>query len=465
MCLARDLVTKHGMIWKFRDEQLPLAGRWSKVRIIGRGIPIQQRRAGGIPAGPEVANVTSKLRITLTLLFAGLICLRMPDILLHGRFWAEEGKVFFAEAWRLPVGRMLFRPYGGYLNLVANAGAIGARSLVSVERAPYVTIALALVFQTCPAILILSSGASWLRSRWAIVAALLILATPPASEEVWLQTLHSQFHLAVCAGLILAMPAQSGRRLNAFRLALLVLGPLCGPACIVLLPFFVLRAMIEKSQARWWQTLALLAGSALQIGLFLSVQHGRSYHIDSSVLAGVMLVRHLFIPLVGYRAAAPLADWIHRRYAAGAIPWSTVMLSCASFAIWIWVVLRRWREAPAWLLMAGLAVAVLSYYGAIDGGTNLLSVAFGLRYSFAPQALMSFSLLALASARRGAVSYAAATVVCWLIAVGLAGYFAPSSPIFAHGPDWRREVAAWRADPCHRLAIWPSGWVMDLPTP
>ncbi len=410
-----------------------------------------------------MSNVTTKLRIALTLLFVGLICLRMPDIVLHGRFWAEEGKEFFAAAWRLPAGRMLFRPYGGYLNLVANAGAIGASSLVSVERAPYVTIGLALLFQTCPAILILSSGASWLRSRWAIVAALLILATPPASEEVWLQTLHSQFHLAVCAGLILAMPAHSGRRLNAFRLFLLVLGALCGPACIVLLPFFALRAVIEKSQARWWQALALLAGSALQIGLFLSVQHGRSYHIDSSVLAGVMLVRHLFVPLMGHYAAVPLANWIHRRYAAGAIPWSAVILSCASFGIWIWVVLKRWREAPAWLLTAGLAVAALSYYGAIDGGTNLLNVDFGLRYSFAPQALMSFSLLALASAKRGAVSYAAATVVCWLIVVGLAGYFTPSSPIFAHGPDWRREVAAWRADPCHRLAIWPSGWVMDLP--
>lgn len=409
--------------------------------------------------------MTTKLRITLTLLFAALVCLRMPDILLHGRFWAEEGKVFFEEAWRLPAGKVLFAPYGGYLNLVANAGAVGARCLVSVERAPYVTTALALVFQTCPAILILWSGASWLRSRWAIVAALLILATPAASEEVWLQTLHSQFHLAVCAGLILAMPAQSGRWLNAFRLALLALGPLCGPACIVLLPFFALRAVIEKSQARWWQTAALLAGSALQIGLFLSVEQRRSYHIDASVLAGVMLVRHLLIPLVGSRRAVPLADWIHTRFVAGAIPWSAVMLSCASFAIWIWVVLRRWREDPAWLLMAGLTVAALSYYGAIYGGTNLLNVGFGLRYSFAPQALMSFSLLALASARRGAVSYAAATLLCWLIVVGLAGYFTPSSPIFAHGPDWRREVAAWRADPCHRLAIWPSGWVMDLPTP
>jgi hypothetical protein len=411
-----------------------------------------------------VTNVTIKLRITLTLLFVALICLRMPDIVLHGRFWAEEGKVFFSDAWRLPAGKMLFRPYGGYLNLVANAGAMGARSLVSVERAPYFTTGLALVFQTCPAILILSSGASWLRSRWAIVAALLILATPPASEEVWLQTLHSQFHLAVCAGLILAMPAQSGRCLNAFRLALLVLGPLCGPACIILLPFFALRAIIEKSQARLWQTLALLSSSALQIGMFLSVQQGRSYHIDSSVLASVMLVRHLFVPLMGSHAAVPLADWIHGRYAAGAIPWSAVMLSCATFACWIWVVLRRWREAPAWLLIAGLAIAALSYYGAIDGGTNLLSVGFGLRYSFAPQVLMSFSLLALASARRGAVSYAAATVLCWLIVVGLAGYFTPSSPVFAHGPDWRSEVAAWRADQCHRLAIWPSGWVMDLPT-
>jgi hypothetical protein len=30
------------------------------------------------------------------------------------------------------------------------------------------------------------------------------------------------------------------------------------------------------------------------------------------------------------------------------------------------------------------------------------------------------------------------------------------------GPDWRREVALWRLDHAHEIAIWPSGWTMTL---
>ena len=30
-------------------------------------------------------------------------------------------------------------------------------------------------------------------------------------------------------------------------------------------------------------------------------------------------------------------------------------------------------------------------------------------------------------------------------------------------PHWREEVAAWRADPDHRLGVWPPGWSFPLP--
>jgi hypothetical protein len=50
-----------------------------------------------------------------------------------------------------------------------------------------------------------------------------VLATPPVSEEVWLQTLHSQFHLALCAGIILTMQTEAPFWQRWFRIALLAL--------------------------------------------------------------------------------------------------------------------------------------------------------------------------------------------------------------------------------------------------
>ena len=65
------------------------------------------------------------------------ICARMPEIVIKGRFWAEEGDVFFHEAWVLPPMRALFRSYGGYLNLAANIGTLAARWLLPVSSAPH----------------------------------------------------------------------------------------------------------------------------------------------------------------------------------------------------------------------------------------------------------------------------------------------------------------------------------------
>jgi hypothetical protein len=31
-----------------------------------------------------------------------------------------------------------------------------------------------------------------------------------------------------------------------------------------------------------------------------------------------------------------------------------------------------------------------------------------------------------------------------------------------HGPSWRDEVAAWRRDHDHPIAIWPAGFFMHL---
>jgi hypothetical protein len=403
----------------------------------------------------------------LVALFVVLICARMPDVILHGRFWAEEGRDFFRYAWENPWYRALARPYGGYLNLVANGGTLLAHVLVPLKYAPYVTIAIALFFQACPAIMIITGKAAWLRPRWAVLAALFVLATPPVSEEVWLQTLHSQFHLALCAGIILTMQTEAPRWLRWFRIALLALAPLCGPAAIVFVPFFALRATLERTVERWMQTAALAISSALQLGLFYSAQGGRSYHIAPDVLASVLFIRHLLIPLFGRHGAGFLSAQVLAAYNAGKVPWLIVASSVAVFAAWIVAALWRWREAPAWLLIPGLTLAAVSYYGALDGGANLLHIDFGCRYSFVPQALFGLSLLAFATTRHGVVRWIATAGIVWIISTGLLEYFKPS-PSYAHGPDWANEIAVWQANPAYHPAVWPpfvADWQIDLSKP
>src|ERR1700678_2186333 len=118
----------------------------------------QAERAGGGLNAPtsrpyavstEVSVSAPTLPLMLGALVVLLICARVPDVIRHGRFWAEEGRDFFRYAWEHPWYRALAHPYGGYLNLVANCGTILAHVLAPLKYAPYVTIAIALFFQVC----------------------------------------------------------------------------------------------------------------------------------------------------------------------------------------------------------------------------------------------------------------------------------------------------------------------------
>jgi hypothetical protein len=205
--------------------------------------------------------------------FAALLLARIPDASLHGRLWVEEGQNFYPQAATLPWYRALLMPYGGYLNLIANAAPVLARHLVSLEYVPWVTTAAGLLFQCCPAILLATARDSWLRPLPVRLMSLLILATVPRAAEVWLQTLHSQFHLALCCALILSLdvPARSAAW---FSILVLILAPLCGLAPVALVPLFLLRAAFEKSPGRLWQAGSLTAAAACQMLFFYSHLHG-----------------------------------------------------------------------------------------------------------------------------------------------------------------------------------------------
>jgi hypothetical protein len=420
----------------------------------------------GTSISPDAPTLGATARILLGFVFVALICLRLPNVVWHGRFYAEEGEFFFGYAWHMPWGQALWHPLGGYLNIVASGTTLLTKILVEngwipLEDAPYLTEAVALFFQTCPAILLLSSRAAWLRPRWAVPCALAILATPPLTEQVWLHTLHSQFHLALCAAIILTTETETAWGRALFRIGPLLLGPLCGPASIVMLPFFVARAVLEQTRARWLEAAALALGATAQLGLFYSASASRSYHIGPDMLASIMFVRHIVLPFAGPVPAARYAEVVRSIVGAGGIPWATLFLSVAVFGALVLASLRRWREAPAWLLISGLALAAISYFGAIHSGPMLLNVAFATRYSFVPQVLIGFALLAFATTGSSRLSQISGFAAAWIVVVGLATYFRPMSNL-ADGPDWRAEVAAWRADPEHRLAVWPKGWFVDL---
>ena len=77
--------------------------------------------------------------------------------------------------------------------------------------------------------------------------------------------------------------------------------------------------------------------------------------------------------------------------------------------------------------------------------------------------LAALALLALAAEATTPERWLARATVAWLIVVGALNLHSPHAYI-TKGPDWLKEVAIWRTDHTHKLAIWPTGWTMTLPS-
>jgi hypothetical protein len=398
-------------------------------------------------------------RVGLVVAFALVLFVRMPAVL-NGRLWAEEGTTFYENAATMPVWQALFLSYGGYLNLAANAAPIIARSLVPLEAVPWIVTLVGLIFQCCPAILLVCARDAWLTPPLARIAALLLVAAAPQVEEVWLQTLHSQFHLALCAAIILALDVP-GRRLAVFGGVLLFLGPLCGPPACVLLPLFLARAAIDRSPARVAQAAALGAGAALQMLLFYTHVPTRTYGIGPIALLCIVYIKQIIVPLFGVAFATDASAELQARIAAHLFPWRAVAVSMAMFSAVIVALWRAWQAAPIWLFLAACLTGWLGYFGAIGNRLDILIIGNGGRYVFLPEVLASLAMLALAGGSLRPERWVARAVVAWLLVVGIAEL--GSARVFiTTGPDWRREVALWRRDHAHEIAIWPSGWTMTL---
>lgn len=414
------------------------------------------------PTRPTARTPPDRLRWLLLVLFALLVCARMPEILIKGRFWAEEGRFFFRDAWTMTPLQALLAPVGGYLNLVANLATLSARWLMPLPLAPYLTIAVALLVQLLPPWLLLTARDRWLQPAPVRIAATALLLLVPASEEIWLQTLHCQFELTLCGAIILSLETAPGRA-GAARLAILLLAPLCGPGAAALLPLFAVRLLTDRSRARLLQLAALGAGTAIQLLCFLKATPGRSYSLDPAVLMCILTVRHLALPFLGFTQASHYADAVKARLATGHVPHVASILPVLAFGgAWLATLLRPASRPAFWLLSAGLLTASIAYFGAIGQATNLIDVRFGERYAFVPQALFGLALLAAATTTTWRPAALVAWIaVAWLLAAGTVGFLRPW-PLIDDGPAWRPEVRAWHADPTHPLRLWPNGWSMIL---
>lgn len=401
----------------------------------------------------------------LLILLSGLILWRIPAIVMEGgRFWAEEGVVYFANAWTKPWDQAWFAIHTGYLNFAAGFSTWLALVLGGVRWAPVVTLAMALLLQCLPAYLVLTHDFPWQRSRSATVAALLFCVLVPISGEVWLNTITSQFHLALATALILAAPVP-GARMAIFDCFLLALATLSGPAATFLTPLFCLRAALDRRFWRITEAAVVVVGFSVQAIIYLGhTMPQRGAHLGPGELLSVIAMHTLVLPLAGVDATRDFGAFLLHARPHTAPLIAGVAIFSAFYAVIGAAVARDRLGSLSWLLTACLVISLVSFYEALNGTFHSFSnVVFGGRYAYVPIVLNGLLVLGLASGGRSPLRHGfTALVLLWLV-IGATSY--RSGPIlFREGPRWAAQVAAWRRNPNHAFVVWPGGhWVFTLP--
>ena len=386
---------------------------------------------------------------------------RRPDAILHPQFWAEDGHVWFAEAYNLGWGHALLRTYAGYFQTLPRIGAALAL-LVPLALAPLVMNLIAIVVQALPVSLLLSSRSSaWGSLRYRAFMAAIYLALPNMREISAILT-NSQWVLALAAFLVLAALSPktvSGKVVHAF---ILLFCGLTGPFCVFLFPISIFLAWRRRDAWRWAEAGILAAACLIQTWALLVMD--RAGRANAALGAGPALFTriaggHVFLGtlLGGNQLASYAGAAIFLLLLGAAIVGSTIVALCF---------MRANVEMRLLLLFcfAILAAALISPESYPDPGLTRwqsLAAAGGVRYWFLPSLAFAWSLLWCANSHSTALKRVSA-VLLFLMCFGVVRDW--ELPAFAN-LHFAEEAKRFEAAPPGTAVVIPEnpqGWTLVL---
>lgn len=423
-------------------------------------------------------------RWIVLILSLGMIVWRAPGLIVEPRFWAEEGTRYFRTAFAYSESpswyRGLLQIQRGYFALWPNLAVTAAANLVPLEEAPRITTGLALLVQLAAIAALL-----WLECElwrhWAIKAiSVLGMLFVPLSGEIWLNTINSQFVLAVISFVILHAHAQQSRLLQWFSRLLLGIAGLTGAVSILLTPLFLFKALHDKTRERTIQATILSASALLQAVIMLlaasdtqSTLLMRWTDTDWQSLVSALWTQSIGLMLVGLENARSLAAWLSSLRATDAKAFNALCLVLAACAIgFLWAVslpLRRCHRIT--LLGSYLSLIVISIAGALPmDKLSIMAPGVAERYFYAPNTILALTTIGslqmlLEGKSQSARSRWMLVPIGILMAASLTWgmlQFKPTTQFDANWPIWKQEVQIWRDRPEYELNVWPLGWKTPL---
>lgn len=395
-------------------------------------------------------------------LFAcAILVTRRPDAIFHAQFWAEDGHVWFADAYNLGWWHALFQVHTGYFQTFPRLGASLAL-LAPFALAPLVLNLLAIAVRALPANLLLSARSSaWGAVRFRALFAGIYLALPN-SKEMSFGITESQWILALCVFLLLVAFKPQSFAGRIFDIFIFLLCGLTGPFCITLFPIALYLAWREHDRWRWATAGLLAALCLIQAWALLIVDPaGRSSAAlgASPALFARILAGHVFLAtlLGGNGLAANPSSWL------------LVFLICVAVGGVVFVAFSFFISPLPFRLFLLLAtvlfvLALISPTGWVPEGMTAwanLAAGTGIRYWFFPTLAFAWSILCCIRSRTALLRIVSA-VLLLMMCFGIIRDWRHPAFKDMRFTEYARHFEAAPAGTVVNIPENPAGWTIRL---
>lgn len=345
-----------------------------------------------------------------------LLVTRQPHILINPQLWAEDGKVWYRDAYLHGPIRPLLWPYAGYLNTCQRlVGGLGL--VVPIAVLPLFFACADLVMQVLPVMFLATDRMCTVTSSRTIRVGIGLagLALPDLAELTGNVT-NTQWSLAVLAALVLVARPAGSKAWRVFDVAVILIGGLSGPFSFFLAPEAMALAAIRRSRLQFTLAMLVCATAATQAtALSLSAASQRPlllgpFHLEATAGAALVAGRMLLAPLAGASRGTAFAVAIG--------PWGDLAVSAIATSLIATAMLQSSTELRL-LLCFGLLTLAGTLAGTRGLWIDMVRPAAAERYWYIPMLTWIVALAVVAARHRR--RWVRASALYALLAVALVG--------------------------------------------
>lgn len=242
--------------------------------------------------------------VLLVIAAALIVISHRPDAVTDPQFWAEDGHMWYEQAYNLDPLAVFLVPEAGYYQTVSRA--VAAFSLLFPFRwAPLVLNLFAIAVQAFNAFFIASDRMSHaMPSRLFRFSAAFIYLALPNSYETSANLTNTQWHLGFLVLLIiLAKPAEDVAW-KIFDHAAVALSAFSGPLCLLLVPIAAIKYFYRREKRLLVLGSILLAGSVIQLSALFANERPSDQILGAGFIGAVRVIaaQCFLSPLLGAKS-------------------------------------------------------------------------------------------------------------------------------------------------------------------